>query len=121
MDVFVSAQKNLEVWKSALVLAEATYRMTRVFPSEERFGLAAQMRRAAVSVLSNISEGAARKTRAEYIQFLHIARGSLAELDAQLALAGRLGYASTEREMAEEILLVGRLLNGQLTALRSSL
>jgi four helix bundle protein len=121
MNAFVSAHKNLEVWKAALALAEATYRMTRAFPSEERFGLAAQMRRAAVSVLSNISEGAARRTRAEYVHFLHIARGSLAELDAQLALVSRLGYASNESQMLEEILLVGRLLNGQLTALRRGL
>ena len=118
MDRLFPAHKNLDVWKRALVLAEETYVATRAFPSEERYGLSAQMRRAAVSVLSNISEGAARRTRAEYIHFLHIARGSLAELDAQLALAERLSFSAGLTALSTEILRVGQLLNAQISALR---
>ncbi len=118
MDKLYPAHKNLDVWKRALVLAEQTYVVTRAFPAEERYGLSAQMRRAAVSVLSNISEGAARRTRTEYIQFLHIARGSLAELDAQLALAERLSFAAALSTVSTEIFRVGQLLNAQISALR---
>ena len=118
MNTFVAAHKKLDVWKRALTLAEMTYRLTASFPAEERFGLSSQMRRAAVSVLSNISEGSARRTTAEYIQFLHIARGSLAELDAQFILAERLGFSSANHAFADEILHVGRLLNAQLLSLR---
>ncbi len=118
MNTFVAAHKKLDVWKRALSLAEMTYRLTDSFPREERFGLSAQMRRAAVSVLSNISEGSARRSSAEYVQFLHIARGSLAELDAQFILAERLGFAPRNAAFTDEILHVGRLLNAQLTSLR---
>jgi four helix bundle protein len=66
--------KDLDAWQQALDLAESTYRITAGFPSSERFGLVVQMRRAAVSVLSNIAEGAARQTRPDFLRFLHIAR-----------------------------------------------
>jgi four helix bundle protein len=118
MDTFVFAHKRLEVWKCALLLAELTYRLTKRFPLEERFGLAAQMRRAAVSVLSNISEGASRRSRSEYIQFLHVARGSLAELDAQLELARRMEYALDTGPVEAYVRKVGQLLSGQIRALR---
>lgn len=112
------AHKNLDVWKRALMLAEHTYVATKQFPAEERYGLCAQMRRAAVSVLSNISEGAARQTRAEYVHFLHIARGSLAELDAQLTLATRLRLRESEGDLEIELGRVARLLSAQIAALR---
>jgi four helix bundle protein len=75
-----------------MALAKQVYAMTRTFPGDERFGLTAQMRRAAVSVPSNIAEGQARRGRKEFIQFLSHAEGSLAELDTQLMLAIELGY-----------------------------
>jgi four helix bundle protein len=120
MDAYRPAHKQLDVWNCALELAEATYVATRGLPPEERYGLCAQMRRAAVSVLSNISEGAARRTRVEYIQFLHIARGSLAELDAQLTLAARLGFLETTENLELNVGRVSRLLNAQITALQRS-
>jgi four helix bundle protein len=102
-----------------MVLAEATYRSTGEFPGSERFGRAAQMRRAAVSVISNISEGAARKTRADYIHFLHIARGSLAELDAQITLSARLGFKMPGLpELEAEVVRVGQLINAVIRSLR---
>jgi four helix bundle protein len=117
----IGRHKELDVWKRSLILAETTYVATREFPREERYGLCAQMRRSAVSILSNISEGAARRTRAEYIHFLHIARGSLAELDAQLALAIRLGLAGDQlQQLQGEITRVAQLLNAQIRGLRRS-
>jgi len=82
--------KNLDVWSAAMDAATQVYRITEKFPADERFGLTSQMRRSAVSVPSNIAEGAARHTRKEFIQFLFMAQGSLSELDTQLELAKRL-------------------------------
>jgi four helix bundle protein len=84
--------KKLEAWKQGVDLTVQTYRLTEKLPSEKRFGLAAQMRRAAVSVPSNVAEGAAKNTKKEFIQFLHTAQGSLAELDTQFVICERLGY-----------------------------
>lgn len=82
--------RELPVWVASIELVEATYALTTRLPADERFGLATQMRRAAVSVPSNIAEGAARRTTPELIHFLHIASGSLAELDAQLEVVRRI-------------------------------
>lgn len=82
--------KNLDVWNRAMDLAVEVYSITSQFSKEELFGLVSQARRAAVSVPSNIAEGAARNSRKEYIRFLHVALGSIAELETQLLLAARL-------------------------------
>ncbi len=86
--------KDLQVWQKSMELAKQIYRATQTFPPEEKFGLVAQMRRAAVSVPSNIAEGQARNTTGEFIQFVSHAEGSLAELDTQLRLASDLGYCN---------------------------
>ena len=88
---------RLVVWQDAMLLVEDVYALTRAFPEDERFGLTSQLRRAAVSVPSNIAEGAARSGAAEFLRFLHIARGSLAEVDTQLRLAERLGFCPAEQ------------------------
>lgn len=90
---------DLEVWRDSLDLVEAVYRATSSFPHDERFGLTAQLRRAAVSVPSNIAEGAARRSRPELMQFLYIARGSLAEIETQLQIARRLGYLAEDASL----------------------
>lgn len=77
-----------------MALVEAVYRCTEHFPADERFGLCNQLRRAAVSVPSNIAEGAARGSSADYLRFLYMARGSLSEVDTQLKIAQRLAYLS---------------------------
>lgn len=83
--------KDLLVWQKGMELAEHVYRLTEKFPADERFGLVSQMRRAAVSVPSNIAEGQARQSTREFLQFLSHAMGSLAELETQVILSERLG------------------------------
>ncbi len=92
----VRTHKDLEAWKRAMALARAIYELTKGYPKEEVYGLMAQMRRAAVSVPSNIAEGAARNSDKEIIQYLYVSLGSLAELDTQVELARELGYKYDE-------------------------
>ena len=93
----INDYKDLLVWQKGIALAKDIYVLTRRFPSEEKYGLIAQMRRAAVSVPSNIAEGQARNTRGEFVQFLGHAEGSLAELDTQVRLSGELGFCRIEQ------------------------
>jgi four helix bundle protein len=89
-EVTRKTHKDLDVWNNAMDLAVEVYSITGQFPKEELFGLVSQARRAAVSVPSNIAEGAARHSRKEYLHFAYVALGSLAELETQLLLAVRL-------------------------------
>ncbi len=89
--------KELIIWQKGMDLAKTVYQLTGTFPAEEKFGLSSQMRRAAVSVPSNIAEGQARHGRREFLQFLSHASGSLAELETQLLLAENLGYYEHDR------------------------
>ncbi|MEN6426645.1 MAG: four helix bundle protein [Phycisphaerales bacterium] len=84
--------KDLDIWQRGIELVAQIYQATRTFPRDEEYGLKSQMRRAAVSYPSNIAEGAARASRREYTQFLHISLGSLSELETQVIIAERLGY-----------------------------
>ena len=81
------------VWQKGIELTEAVYALTKPFPAEERFGLVSQLRRAAVSVPSNIAEGQVRRSTAEFSQFLSVSLGSLAELETQLVISSKLGLA----------------------------
>ncbi|MBI4572074.1 MAG: four helix bundle protein [candidate division NC10 bacterium] len=112
--------KKLEAWRKAVDLVVAIYDTTRRFPSDERFGLAGQMQRAAISVPSNIAEGAARGSNRGFVNALHIARGSLSELDTQLIIAQRLGYIGEEElaRLALSLSEVDRLLNGLIASVR---
>jgi four helix bundle protein len=105
-----------------MTLAEDVYAATRKFPKEEIYGFTSQMRRAAVSVASNIAEGQARHGRGEPLQFLGYARGSLAELGTQVTLAARLGFLPpiVEQSLSDVLAEVGRLLNGLRKSLKSS-
>ena len=91
--------KDLVVWQKGIRLARLVYGLTRAFPSEEKFGIVAQMRQAAVSIPSNVAEGQARHTTGEFNQFISHAEGSLAELDTQLILSIELKFCS---ELAAE-------------------
>jgi four helix bundle protein len=100
--------KDLLVWQRGMALAKWIYEITRTFPSDERFGLAAQMRRAAVSIPSNIAEGQARQTTGEFVQFISHAEGSLAELETQLRLSVELGFC-LERGIQNDFQLMEEL------------
>lgn len=89
--------EDLIVWQQAMLLAREIYKLVQVLPVEERYALSDQMRRAAVSIPSNIAEGQARNTSKEFIQFLHIAKGSNAELITQLLLCVDFGYLTEEQ------------------------
>jgi len=88
----VKSYKDLKVWQRSIQLVLSIYRLTANFPTEERYGLTSQLRRAGVSISSNIAEGYGRGTRKDYKQFLSIARGSTQEVQTQLFIANELGY-----------------------------
>ncbi|MBU0484681.1 MAG: four helix bundle protein [Proteobacteria bacterium] len=87
---------KLNVWQRAMAFVKDIYQVTARFPEEEKFGLVSQMRRAAISIPSNIAEGAARNTHREFVHFLHIAQGSISELETQLIISKDLGLISEE-------------------------
>lgn len=105
--------KDLIVWQKAIALAKIVYQLTQKLPSEEKFGLVAQMRRSAVSIPSNVAEGQARHTTGEFIQFISHAEGSLAELDTQLILTKELGFSDSSNLAAAFKLIdeIRRMLN----------
>jgi four helix bundle protein len=103
---------NLEAWKLAMKLVKTVYQATRAFPQEEIYGLTAQMRRAAVSIPSNLAEGAARTGRREFAQFLSIAKGSLSELETQLLIPAELDFLDAKHAVFELLEEVSRVLAG---------
>jgi four helix bundle protein len=111
--------KDLVVWQKGIQLTKLVYGLTRSFPADERFGVIAQMRRAAVSVPSNIAEGQARHTTGEFIQFISHAEGSVAELDTQLIVRVELTY--TRAEDADALFELISELRRMLNALRRKL
>ena len=104
--------RKLLVWQEAINLIEVIYRETATFPREELFGLTTQMRRSAVSISSNIAEGAGRNSSGELLQFLGFASGSKAELDTHLEIALRLGFIQKNSDAFERLNRVGKLLIG---------
>lgn len=110
----VDGYQDLDVWRHAICLTEMVYRVSAELPGEEKYGLAARMRRAAVSVPANIAEGAERFGVKEYLRFLGIASGSLAEVDTHLILAARLGLVDEgeARSAREQVGATARMLTG---------
>ena len=104
--------EQLDAWKFSMELAKSVYQMTAKFPLEERYGLSQQMRRAAVSIPSNLAEGAGRNGTKEYLYFIGIARGSLAELDTQMQLAVMLGFTTEDHAAFDLADRAGKLLTG---------
>src|SRR5688500_18568170 len=109
-----SNYRNLEVWQKGRALASRVYRLTRAFPRSEMFGMTSQMRRASISVISNIAEGHGRQSIADTIHFLIVARGSLLEIEAQTVVATDLEYltANDGDTLVAKTLEAVRLLNG---------
>jgi len=93
----IKSYKDLNIWKRSIELVEDVYKITKNFPKEEIYGLTSQLRRAAVSIPSNIAEGFTRLHNKEYRQFLYISLGSCAELNTQIIISSRLSYLSNEK------------------------
>jgi four helix bundle protein len=115
----INSFRDLRVWQSGMELVVQIYRLTRSLPREEQYGLTSQMRRAAVSVPSNVAEGHARESSKEYINHLSIAQGSLAELQTQIEVAVRLDLV--EPEAARQALELSSALMRQIFALRNAI
>ncbi len=118
----VRSYRDLRVWQQSMDLAEATYRATKRFPVGERYGLVSQLRRAAVSVASNIAEGHARSL-GDYLRHLLVSNGSLTEMETQFILSSRLGFLPPEQAgpLLEACDQVGRMLGGLRKSLRARL
>jgi len=116
----INSHRDLIAWQKAVQLVKRCYQISGRFPQDERFGLTQQLRRAAVSVPSNIAEGKGRGTPAEFHRFLSIASGSLTELDTQFVIAFELGFIdeSTLKEAETELAEVGRIITGLRKSLR---
>jgi four helix bundle protein len=119
----VQTYEDLEVWQKAMELVALIYRLTKGFPREEIYGLTSQLRRAVVSVPSNIAEGQGRRSTKEFLNHLSMARGSLLEAETQMEIALRLNYLKPEQkaQVKELTSTVGRLLNGLIRALEAKL
>jgi four helix bundle protein len=102
--------KDLEVYTRSLDLVEELYKLTERFPSSEDFGLTSQLRRAAISIPSNIAEGASRGSTKEFIRFLNIASGSLSEIETQLIIAERIGYLVVSDALQGKIKTIRKML-----------
>ena len=119
----VQSYKELVAWKKAMALAVDVYEVSKRFPREEIYGLTSQLRRAVVSVPSNIAEGQGRRSTKEFIRHLSIAYGSLMETETQILLAERLGYATPAcfPTLLQQLDEVGRLINGLASSLTDKL
>jgi four helix bundle protein len=114
----IKTHKDLEVWKQAMDMAEKAYFKTSTFPLHEQFGLTSQIRRSAISIPSNIAEGAARQTSKEFIHYLYISLGSLSEAETQLLIAKRLGYISDD-VIFSDLESIRKMLLGLVKSLRT--
>ena len=115
----LQSHEELLVWQKAMDLVVEIYSLTKQLPKDELYGLVSQIRRAAVSIPSNIAEGYSRNSTREYIHFLHIARGSKAEIETQIKICERLGYISNDQTtVAHNIITeVGKMLNSMIKKL----
>ena len=115
----MKTHKDLDAWKVSIDMVVNVYKETRKFPKEELYTLVSQIRRSAVSVPSNIAEGAARNSKKEFIQYLHISLGSLAELETQIIISIKLGYLKDDKSLAT-ILDVRKLISGLIRYLKKN-
>jgi four helix bundle protein len=114
----IKNHKDLNVWKKSIDLVDIIYEVTKSFPKEELYCLTSQIRRSAISVPSNIAEGAARSFKKEFIQFLYIALGSLSELETQIIIANRQGYLNNLNNLLENIQVIQKLINGLIYSIK---
>lgn len=114
----MKSHKDLDVWKKSIDLVAQIYEISKCFPKEEAYGLQGQIRRAVVSIPANISEGASRNTKKEYIQFLFIALGSASEVETHLIVSQKIGFISAIDETLANIENIKKMLNGLISFLR---
>ena len=117
----LKSYRDLIAWQKSMDLVQTVYESAKAFPKGERYGLASQLKRAVVSVPSNIAEGQGRKSTLEFLRHLSIAYGSLMEVETQILIAARLGYLNSEEadRITEQTAEVGRVLNGLSNALNN--
>ena len=118
----MKSHKDLDVWKDGIQLVKAVYVATSGYPKEEIYGLASQMRRAAVSVVSNIAEGAARQGNKEFVQFLYIALGSASELDTQIEVSREIGLGGSKEllEVQQNLESISKMLQGLIRSVKNA-
>ena len=121
MENVIRSHEDLFIWKRSRALINEIYQLTATFPKEEMFGIIAQMRRSAISVPSNIAEGAGRKTTKEFIRFLSISSASLSELDTQIIIAEDLGYIADSGDLRREIIRLRILIHSTIRSLERKL
>jgi len=116
----VRTHEDLEVWQKAVDFSVSIYKATQLFPEEEKFGLTAQLRRAAVSIPSNIAEGAARSGEREFLHFLSIAAGSTSEVTTQLLIARKIGVGNTSdlTTLEQTAVQLGKMLQGLMNSIK---
>jgi four helix bundle protein len=114
----MSDYKDLLVWQKAMDLAQDVYAITKDFPNDEIYGLTSQVRRCAVSIPSNIAEGAGRSSKKEFKHFLHISLGSAAELETQLLLAQRIGCGRCAETLFSDITSIRKMINSLIRTLK---
>ena len=119
----ISSYKDLKVWQYGIDITEEVYKLTQTFPKSEMYGLCSQMQRAAVSIPSNIAEGHARNSTKEFLHFLFIALGSIAELETQMILAERLNYIKSKESimMQKKLDELGKMIRGLQKSLKAKL
>ena len=117
----INNHKELRVYKESIDFVLSIYELTKRFPSDEKFGLISQMRRAAVSIPSNISEGAARKNTKEFIQFLYISLGSAAEIETQIDIAKKLNYYDDKKELEDKLHHIINMLTKLIRSLKAKI
>jgi len=115
----INTHHDLEVWKRSIRYVTTIYQLTESFPSVEKFGLTSQIRRSAVSIPSNIAEGAARQSSKEFIRFLYISMGSLSELETQIIICENLNYLTNTDHLQNSIVDLKKMTNGLITYLKT--
>jgi len=118
----MKTHKDLNVWQNGIGFVTKVYKITSTFPKEEMYGITSQIRRAAISIPSNIAEGAARKSTSEFRQFLYIALSSAAELNTQIIISNNLGFLESDiaEEFNSELDSISRMLQGLIKSLKTS-
>ncbi|MBT5212821.1 MAG: four helix bundle protein [Candidatus Marinimicrobia bacterium] len=114
----MKSHKDLTAWQKAMDFVELIYKITGEFPENEKFGLTSQLRRASISIPSNLAEGAGRKSTKEFIQFLYIALGSSSEIETQLEIAMRLGYMKNQANTFDLLTDIRKLIQGLIRSLK---